>query len=351
MAEHLPWRRSESLADQQGNRAAHNPPGGAGALGRLPAVAVLLLLAGSVLGLGSTGAVFTSQAAPESSGFTASSQFKSGETPSLAKTPAPAVAACQQVANLSYDPYLKATTGAPPPGAQAGAAPAPFESLITSARSLLPASEVLPAGTVGIGASSGGVTGSLAAPAKGDSFAAGYCDESELSQYIPSAAPTCPASGPGQVPMASAEQYDICALDGGLSVAIPAGAMSEPAETGYATSGQGIPYVAIYQASQVTVGANGNLSFSGQPVLTAVPVSLFYSNYQVAPAAFGPDQPTPNGPKSKHAVITFSLAADVASSANPTGSLSTGTTYVAYLLLQDTDQSGPLADHLWYFQP
>ena len=351
MAEHLPWRRSGSLEDQEWRPEPYDPPGKAGVVSRIPAIAVLVLLAGSVLGLGTTGALFTSQAAPGSSSFTAGNQFKPGPSPSPVATPQPAAAACQQVANLSYDPYLGVSTTPPAPGSQIGAMPPPFESLITSARSLLPASMGLPAGTIGVGDASDGVTGSASTPAHGDSFAAGYCDESELSQYVPSTTPTCPSTSLAPGASTSAEQYDICILDKALTVAVPAGVMSEPSAAGYAASGTGIPYVAIYQASQVSAGADGHLSFTGQPVIAPVAVSVVYSNYQVSPAVFGTTQPTPNGPKSKRVVITFSVASDVASGSNPTGLLSPDTTYVAYLLLQDTDQSGPLADHLWYFQP
>jgi len=251
---------------------------------------------------------------------------------------------CQPVANLAFDPYLGVAT-------EGGAGSPPlFESLLASAHALLPAGTTLPQGTSGLDGATNGVTGSATTPVTADSFAAGYCDETQLSQYDPTSTPTCPASVP--VIYTSAEENDLCALDPQLKLSsVPAGTVDETAPTGYTNQGVGLPFVAIYPQTDVTQSTSGVVTFSGSPVLSAVPVSVLYANYQAAPGTFGPSQSSPSGPQSLHAVITFSLTSYILSESNPAGALVGGTTYIAYLLLQDTDQSGPLADHIWYFQP
>ncbi|MDA8394725.1 MAG: hypothetical protein M0T72_05685 [Candidatus Dormibacteraeota bacterium] len=297
-------------------------------------LAISALILTSVVSLGWTGALFSDSAPPQTTSLTAG-----GQSPALAPA-----SGCPSAANLSFDPYLKLDTQAVTPGAPA----APFEPLLASASSLVPNGSALPAGTTGLEGSTTGVTGFATQPVNADAFAAGYCDETELSQFDPASTPACPGSGGAY---SSAEQYDLCALDPVDSVAIPAGAVAETAPSGYLGSGVGLPFVAVYPLAQVAVGPSGAITFSGSPVVSGVPVSILYPSYSALPSAFGADQPGSGGSFGLRAVITFSLATYVAESTASTGPLSKGTTYVAYLLVQDTNQSGPLADHLWYFVP
>jgi hypothetical protein len=301
---------------------------------RISVLVVAALILASVVTMGWTGALFSADAPPQSSSLTAGSQ---------ASLPAPA-ATCHAVANLSFDPYLRIETRP----ATAGGPPAKFEPLLASARALLPDGATLAAGTAGIGGSTTGITGSPSAPVSAAAFAAGYCDETELSQFDPAATPACPTTG---ATYSSAEQYDLCALDPSESEAIPSGAVAESAPSGYSATGVGLPYVAVYALAQVTSGADGEIEFSGSPLLSGVPVSVLYPDYTPLPSAFGPDQPASGGGGGFHAVVSFSLAGYVAASGATSGPLLPATTYVAYLLVQDTDPSGPLADHLWYFVP
>ncbi len=324
MPDQLPWSR---LPPADGSGLGH--PRGPRAFG-LVALAIGALLIASVVSLGWTGALFSAQAPAQTSNLTSAGK-------PAAETSQPA---CRPIANLQFDPYLQTTSQAQP---SPGQAPPPFESLMTSASALLPAGSHLPAGTVGVTGSVNGATGSAQQPVAAERFAVGYCDETELSQYDPATVPTCPAP---PTPYTSSEQYDRCVLDAQAKVAIPAGAVAESPPTGYTAQGVGLPFVAVYPLSEVTTGAGGDLVFAGPPVISAVPVTILYSSYRPLPSAFAADQPTSGEPASMRAVVTFDLTTDVSS-----GVLKAGATYVAYLMIQDTDQSGPLANHIWYFVP
>lgn len=351
LASKLPWSRSASL-DQEWDLPVPFTPAVRRRPWRLLAVlGTAALTFVSVLSLGPTTALFTSQAAPQTSSLSAASAFAG---PHMG--PVPPSPACHPVDNLASDPYFSKTdgqTGAEGPTGDQESGPESqsklFEGLLTPASSTLPTGQSLPVGTVGLDPSKEGVSGSSSAPLSGSTFAFGYCDETPLSELAPASVPTsssCPSdAGPG-AQYSSAEQFDICSLDKTLPIPVPAGAMSAtPASTSYTNTGPSLPYVAIYAASSVS-SAEGKISFSAPPVLAALPVSVLYQSSNPTSTTFGA---VPSASPFS-AVLSFSVAGDVA--ATPTaGELTQGQEYVAYLLVQDTDLSGPLADHVWYFQP
>lgn len=352
LASKLPWSRSASLDREWDLPVAFTPAGRRRPWRLLAVLGTAALTFVSVLSLGPTTALFTSQAAPQSSSLSAANAFSSPHT-----GPVPPSPACHPVDNLASDPYFNSTTegqtGTEVPTGEQESGPEGqsklFEGLLTSASSTLPTGQSLPAGTVGLDPSKEGVSGSTSAPVSGSTFAFGYCDETPLSEFDPVSVPTsssCPSgAGPG-AKYTSAEQFDVCSLDNTLPIPVPAGAMSAtPASTSYTNTGPSLPYVAIYAASSVS-SAEGKIAFSAPPVLSALPVTVLYQSSNPTSTTFGG---APEGAPFS-AVLSFSVAGDVVTTPT-TGKLTQGQEYVAYLLVQDSDQSGPLADHLWYFQP
>lgn len=319
MADQRPWVRSERLARPWGDVS---PAGGKRRL-RLPEprlsrvgplLAIMSLLLVSLLSLGSTNALFTSTPAPLTVS-TVASQPPTGPPP-------PAAGQCTTLRNLVSDPV------------EGSAINGYLEPLLTAPQGSLSN------GTVGTptSATSQGVTGTDDTPVTGTSFAIGYCDETELYEFAPSplpAASSCPAGPPQPGPnfYSSAGQYDVCQPTGSLLTSLPSGSVTNLAPNGYQSTGPGLPYVAIY-----AVNSQGQITGSplGNPTVTVSP------SYTPIGAAWMGNQPSGLKPGAKFlATLNFSV-----SSLN----LSANTTYVAYILVRDTDQSGPLADHMWYFQ-
>ncbi len=344
MAEHCPWVRSDSLNQDPEPLMPYIPAVKSRGLGRLAPLAVFTLMIASVAAFGSTGALYTSLAPAQTSSFLAGSH----PVESIAPPPPFVVATCQPVPNLAYDPYLGRSTENGTQPALGGGSGANFNSLISSAKGILPPGVALPSGTIGIDGSASGVTGSSVQPVSGNTFAAGYCAGAELSQYSPSVAPGCPSPSLGPSAFTSVAQYDLCAIDPNAQVAVPSGTVNEPTLTGYSSTGPGVPFVAIYPLSAVTQAAGGGVTFTGTPIIPLVPVTVFYQNYSTVPGAYGS---VSTGPRNQRVVITFSVASDVAPAAVSSARLLASSTYVAYLLIQASAQYGPLADHMWYFKP
>jgi hypothetical protein len=222
------------------------------------------------------------------------------------------------LANLASDPVL-------------GIAGGNLEELLTAPTQT--------SGTIGTPSNdtSKGVTGSLQEPEIGKSFAIGYCDETELYEFAPtpaSGSPQCPGEGSTGSPYTSASQYDSC--QGPPLNTLPAGTVSNSAPVGYQSTGPGLPYVAIYAVDSTSGQIGGK-------ALATVPVTVATANYTAVGAAWMPkNQPTHTAGTKFQATLSFSVSGL---------ELSSSETYVAYLLVRDTDQSGPLADHMWYFTP
>jgi hypothetical protein len=164
-------------------------------------------------------------------------------------------------------------------------------------------------------------TGSPSSPVHGQKFAAGYLDETELYEFLNN-------STSGANPAGSPGAYDATqpVLDN-----LPTGNVKHL--DGTTSTGAGLPYAAI-------------LSSDLSHVIGTVRVRITRESYTVDPSAWMPGakrQPASSCAGPHYAAMTFS--------AGSLHGLQAGTTYAAYLLVRDTDVSGPLANHLWYFTP
>ena len=185
----------------------------------------------------------------------------------------------------------------------------------------------LPASWLGI-SGSGPVTGSASSPVTAGVFAAGYGDETQLYEQVNN-------STTGANPDGSPGAYD--AATPGLS-SLPSGTVTNLA--GQTNSGPGLPYAQVYPVS------GGSPDFSSPLIPGGVPTSIYFESYTTNPNAWMPNdsQPTSSCDDHEYAVLDFNVATYLGQELVP------GQTYAAYLLVRDTDISGPLANHLWYFQ-
>ena len=215
----------------------------------------------------------------------------------------------QPVANVAPDPVLGA-----------GATPFLGEPTIATTPSNLPA------GVLGITAP-GATTGTVSSPAA--TFAAGFADETELYEVPNTAsAGTAPAGSPGA--------FD--SSQGAPLNALPSGTITVAGAT---YSGPGLPYAQVFPL------LNGTPNFTDPLIPGGIPTSVYYQSYSNNPSAWmpgGEQPPSLCGGSHEYTVITFDTAPYVGRE------LTAGQPYGAYLLLRDTDTSGPLSNHLWYFQ-
>lgn len=169
-------------------------------------------------------------------------------------------------------------------------------------------------------------TGTVGSPITGENFAAAYLDETELYEYLNN-------STSGANPAGSPGAYD--AGQPPILNSLPSGTVSHlSGSPGPSPStGAGLPYAAI-------------LSSDLKTVIGTAPVTITDESYTVDPSAWMPGakrQPPSSCDGPHYAAMTFS--------ASGVSGLTPGTTYAAYLLVRDTDVSGPLANHIWYFTP
>lgn len=184
----------------------------------------------------------------------------------------------------------------------------------------------LPSGMMGI-SGSGPTTGSITSPIAAGTFAAGYGDETQLYEQVNiSTTGASPAGSPGA--------YD--ASQPGLNN-LPSGTVTGLNKVTY--TGAGLPYAQVYPI------VSGAVDFTKPLITGGIPTQIYYESYTTNPTAWMPNGTQPNSSCGDHmyAVLDFNVSAYVG------GALTAGQPYAAYLLVRDTDISGPLANHLWYF--
>ncbi|MDA8329893.1 MAG: hypothetical protein M0027_01540 [Candidatus Dormibacteraeota bacterium] len=365
-----------------------------------PILGVLSLLLASLLTVGATDSLFSSTPVPgcvtvgtSATGAQVSTQKSpancaaptptptSTPTPPATPTPTPASqpVSCTHGAqgpNLATDPYFGVTTSGPtqqsPGTSTAAVSSSSFEQLVEAPSQMLSSSVSLPSTIAGFGTdTANGITGTGSDPvsSSGNAFAFGYCDETQFHEFDPSTPATCSS---GTTPPTSPAEVASCLdLPGGVmgnltplgatsTVTVPDGysaqyesGTSPPAfPSAYPNGYPGLPFVEIYTTDQFTAAEGSNpvpLSGVAPAVAEPLPVNVLYQSY--TPTATG----GPGSPGTQFAaVLDFQIPAyDICSSAGQSGCLSAGSTYVAYLLISDTDGNGhgtgPLADHAWYF--
>jgi len=218
---------------------------------------------------------------------------------------APACAAATNVPNFLPDPVLKTNKD--------------FEENLAEIPST--------SDTTGIDTNSS-TSNSATSPGLLTSFAAEFAEETELYEYANN-------NTTGPTPNGSPGAYD--ATQPILNSLPTSGTITHA--NGTTTAGApGLPYAVILNSS--------DLSFVAGPL----PVTISQQNYTPNPIAWmhgtqstttPAGQPSStDGCKNLDSTITFSA---------PTG-LAPNTVYAAYLLVRDTDTSGPLSNHIWYFK-
>lgn len=155
-------------------------------------------------------------------------------------------------------------------------------------------------------------------------FEAAFSDETELY-----ATPNDSTSGPN--PDGSPGAYDAAQVNTVLPY-LPTGQVLNA--DGTITSAPGLPYAAVLTPDLSTI-------------LATVPVAVKPVNYTPVADAWmpGPDQPKSTDGCELTALLDFDL-----SSLYKSGVLVPGQEYAAYLLVRDTDVSGPLSNHIWWFE-
>jgi hypothetical protein len=268
-----------------------------------------------------------------------SSTFTSAEVNSLGNT-----------TSTTLLKLVEGTTGQPDTGATNV-----WENNLATTPSVL-----LPVGAIGISSGTTGQAGTKTSPLTTQSpiFGAAWLEEAELYEYYNdnTSDPPAPASGPAPAGAPSTiknvyspQEDDTYA--GSLLANLPNGTISHLANNNSGSSdvsdtAQGLPYVAILSSDLSTV-------------LATVPITVTYQNYYpqlnawMPPQAGASNQPGANcnlqginGGDNLFSMMTFD-ASSLFNGANPV--LQPNTTYAAYLLVRDTDVSGPLSDYLWYF--
>jgi hypothetical protein len=174
------------------------------------------------------------------------------------------------------------------------------------------------------------ITDSAVGPGASENFEAAFQEETELYEY-----PNNATSGPS--PDGSPGAYDATQS---ILNNLPIG--NDVHEDSTTSSGMGIPYAAILSSDLKTVIAGG------------LPVTLSNQNYTVNKIAWQhgkyPSDPAGQPPSTNGRTSGDNLYVNLTFSAASVAALKPNTVYAAYLLVRDTDVSGPLSDHLWYFE-
>jgi uncharacterized repeat protein (TIGR01451 family) len=186
----------------------------------------------------------------------------------------------------------------------------------------------LPSGFVGPG--TGATTGTATAPVPAAAFGIGYFDETELHESTASSFPHTELAGIWPGTAGGVGQTGTIATDSGTLTHTTAGA----AAFGSATEAYGVgqPYAAILTPDLKTI------------LVAKVPTQVLYEGYTPNPTGghvnySGVMSNCGNGPL--YAILGFDVTKY---------NLDPNTTYAAYILMSDTDSSGPLANHIWYFR-
>ncbi|MBV8194852.1 MAG: hypothetical protein JOY80_04930, partial [Candidatus Dormibacteraeota bacterium] len=188
----------------------------------------------------------------------------------------------------------------------------------------------LPSGFVGASGPSA-TTGSLLTPVPASGFSVGFFDETELHEFTASYL----SNKVNNTNQNNSPHYPaIGDANATGSVTNGTGALTH-AGGGSDAYGPGQPYAAIFDPA--------NLS---KPLIGFIPTQVQFQNYTPTTAGnHGGPNPTSlqqcgNGPL--YDIVGF----DVTPYASV---LQANKTYEAYILMADTDDSGPLADHAWFF--
>jgi hypothetical protein len=215
---------------------------------------------------------------------------------------------------------------------------------------------LLPSGAIGISTGTTGQTGTKTSPVTTaiPVFGAAWLEEAELYEYYNdnTSEPPAPTSSkaPGTNTFVYSPQQDD-EVAGSLLANLPNGTLyhlpnNNSGSSNVFDTAQGLPYVAILSSDLSTV-------------LATLPVTVTYQNYSPQLNAWMPpnvslaNQPVAacnlqgiSGGDNLFSMMTFD-ATPLLQGVNPV--LQPHTTYAAYVLVRDTDVSGPLSDHLWYF--
>lgn len=183
------------------------------------------------------------------------------------------------------------------------------------------------AGVLGVPANSG-TTGSVLKPSTGNQFQVAYLEETEVYEFLNNAGTASKPLSPG-------------ASDSGKAILkdLPSGIVNHFNPATPQSTGKGLPYAVI-------------LSSDLKTVIAQVPVNIVDQNYTPNPTAWlhattgslaQPKPTTCGGGDSLYSLLRFS--------AQGVAGLTPGVTYAALIRVRDTDTSGPLSNHLWYFTP
>jgi hypothetical protein len=182
-------------------------------------------------------------------------------------------------------------------------------------------------GTVAGINSTASTTGSVSSPLPQNTFAAGFADETELYEFLNN-------NTTGPTPNGSPGAYD--ATQPVLN-SLPSSGPVTHLDGSTTSGGPGLPYAAILSSDLTTVEG-------------VVPTTITSESYTVNPTAWqhGTFPKDPNGQPSDSSCKGV-LLGTIQFSAATLNNLTPGQVYAAYLLVRDSDVSGPLANHIWYF--
>jgi len=172
-------------------------------------------------------------------------------------------------------------------------------------------------------------TGSSTSPVAVGTFAAGFGDETQLYETLNNGTS-------GASPNGSPGAYDTAQ---GIPLStLPSGTVTTLA--GSTNHAPGLPFAQVFPVS------GGTPNFNDPLITGGVPTSIYYESYTTNPTAWMPNGTQPNSScgDNIYAILDFNVSSYIGSQ------LTAGQTYAAYLLVRDTDSSGPLADHVWYFR-
>jgi uncharacterized repeat protein (TIGR01451 family) len=185
-------------------------------------------------------------------------------------------------------------------------------------------------------ADANGTSGSIASPLPSIGFVAGFADATEIDEF-PS------TSLPANSQVSTDKDVDITVLPSGTALHDP---VTFPNAAASPETGHGIPYMQIFPISKGAPDFGHGLIAGGVPA--QVGVQNYNPTYDPAqtPAVFLPNgikcQPASGGPL--YSAVYFDVTPHIGHE------LQAGVTYAAYLLARNTGVSGPLGDHLWFFQ-
>lgn len=182
-------------------------------------------------------------------------------------------------------------------------------------------------GVIGVTTKSG-TTGTVLNPVTGNAFQIAYIEETEIYEFLNNAGTASKPLSPG-------------ASDSGKATlkSLPSGTVNHLTNPPAPSSGAGLPYAVI-------------LSSNLKTIIAQVPVNIVDQNYKPNTTAWmhattgSQAQPKPTtcgSGDNLYSLLRFS--------SQGVHGLTPGVTYAAFLRVRDTDQSGPLSNHLWYFTP